>query len=133
MPENSSCSNSCKFIHTGTSNKKGIITSYKIHLLVFILFLILKMTRICLLSQKKMGSAWIFYGMATKMSFELGLHRKIKNDEIQNTEVKEMRDMAFWGCFIGEVYVFYYSILNVNRSTKLNDLQFHNELMLFVF
>ena len=53
-----------------------------------------------------MGSAWIFNGMATKMSFELGLHRKIKNDQVQNTEVKEMRDMAFWGCFISEVYVF---------------------------
>ena len=54
-----------------------------------------------------MGSAWIFNGMATKMSFELGLHRKIKNDQVQNTEIKEMRDMAFWGCFVGEVYVFY--------------------------
>ncbi|CAJ0843050.1 17381_t:CDS:10 [Entrophospora sp. SA101] len=57
------------------------------------------------LQSRKMGSAWIFYGMATKMSFELGLHRKIKNDQVQNTEVKELRDMAFWGCFIGEVWL----------------------------
>ena len=50
-----------------------------------------------------MGSAWIFHGMASKMAFELGLHRKIKNQQMKmNEEVKEMRDMAFWGCFIAE-------------------------------
>jgi hypothetical protein len=48
-----------------------------------------------------MGSAWIFNGMASKMTFELGLHRKIKHIQM-NPEVKEMRDMAFWGCFMAE-------------------------------
>src|SRR5256885_5785679 len=31
----------------------------------------------------KMGSAWIFHGMASKMTFELGLHRKIKNQQMK--------------------------------------------------
>ncbi|CAB4409088.1 unnamed protein product [Rhizophagus irregularis] len=58
------------------------------------------------LHTRKMGSAWIFHGMASKMTFELGLHRKIKNQQINmNDEVKEMRDMAFWGCFIAETWV----------------------------
>jgi len=53
----------------------------------------------CYISQ--MGSAWIFLGMASKMAFELGLHRKIKSPQM-TPEVKEMRDMAFWGCFVAE-------------------------------
>ncbi|GES77488.1 fungal-specific transcription factor domain-containing protein [Rhizophagus clarus] len=57
------------------------------------------------LHTRKMGSAWIFHGMASKMTFELGLHRKIKNQQIKMNEVKEMRDMAFWGCFIAETWV----------------------------
>ncbi|CAG8730794.1 14583_t:CDS:2, partial [Funneliformis caledonium] len=54
------------------------------------------------LHTRKMGSAWIFHGMASKMTFELGLHRKIKNQQIKmNDDVKEMRDMAFWGSCYG--------------------------------
>ncbi|CAG8475411.1 5165_t:CDS:10 [Paraglomus occultum] len=55
------------------------------------------------LNTRKMGSAWIFLGMASKMAFELGLHRKIKSPQM-TPEVKEMRDMAFWGCFVSEAW-----------------------------
>ncbi|CAG8532852.1 4521_t:CDS:10 [Ambispora leptoticha] len=56
------------------------------------------------LHTRTMGSAWIFHGMGSKMTFELGLHRKIKKFQM-NDETKEMRDMAFWGCFVAETWV----------------------------
>ncbi|KAG9287910.1 hypothetical protein G9A89_017505 [Geosiphon pyriformis] len=56
------------------------------------------------LHTRTMGSAWIFHGMGSKMTFELGLHRKIKRFQM-NEEIKEMRDMAFWGCFVAETWV----------------------------
>ncbi|CAG8506525.1 13350_t:CDS:10 [Acaulospora morrowiae] len=57
------------------------------------------------LHTRTMGSAWIFHGMGTKMAFELGLHRKVKSQLEINDRVKEIRDMAFWGCFAAETWV----------------------------
>ncbi|CAG8561981.1 11644_t:CDS:10 [Ambispora gerdemannii] len=56
------------------------------------------------LHTRTMGSAWIFHGMGSKMTFELGLHRKIKKIQMSDA-IKEMRDMAFWGCFVAETWV----------------------------
>ncbi|CAG8779428.1 21685_t:CDS:2, partial [Gigaspora rosea] len=50
------------------------------------------------------GTVWILNGIVSKMIYELGLHRKVKNNQISE-EVKELRDMAFWGFFASETWV----------------------------
>ncbi|CAG8743147.1 32202_t:CDS:10 [Gigaspora margarita] len=50
------------------------------------------------------GTVWILNGIVSKMIYELGLHRKVKNNQISD-EVKELRDMAFWGFFASETWV----------------------------
>ncbi|CAG8613862.1 12258_t:CDS:2 [Funneliformis caledonium] len=52
---------------------------------------------------KQMGANWMYSGIATKMLFELGLHRKFK-DKIRE-EVEQLRNEAFWMCFISENFV----------------------------
>ncbi len=47
-----------------------------------------------------MGASWMYSGIATKMLFELGLHRKFKNK--LHGEVERLRNEAFWMCFISE-------------------------------
>ncbi|GBB96123.1 hypothetical protein RclHR1_02690008 [Rhizophagus clarus] len=55
---------------------------------------------------KQIGASWMYSGIATKMLFELGLHRKIKNLKIKiNKEVEQSRNEAFWMCFISENFV----------------------------
>ncbi|CAG8626407.1 8342_t:CDS:2 [Cetraspora pellucida] len=53
---------------------------------------------------RKTGIVWIYNGIVSKMLFELGLHRKVKSDQISD-EVKEMRDMAFWGFLASETWL----------------------------
>lgn len=48
-----------------------------------------------------MGSRWIYNGIATKMLFELGLHRKFIKVKMDK-EVEKMRNEAFWMTFISE-------------------------------
>ncbi|PKC15163.1 hypothetical protein RhiirA5_408539 [Rhizophagus irregularis] len=50
---------------------------------------------------KQMGSRWIYNGIATKMLFELGLHRKFIKVKMDK-EVEKMRNEAFWMTFISE-------------------------------
>ncbi|CAG8572559.1 28063_t:CDS:10 [Dentiscutata erythropus] len=50
------------------------------------------------------GTVWILNGIVSKMIYELGLHRKVKHNLISD-EVKELRDMAFWGFFASETWV----------------------------
>ncbi|CAI2190509.1 6853_t:CDS:10 [Funneliformis geosporum] len=43
---------------------------------------------------KQTGANWMYSGIATKMLFELGLHRKFKNKI--RVEVEQLRNEAFW-------------------------------------
>ncbi|CAG8510027.1 19725_t:CDS:2 [Racocetra persica] len=51
------------------------------------------------------GAAWSYHGIATKMLFELGLHRKYKNLVFKMEEVERLRNEAFWMTFISENFV----------------------------
>ncbi|CAG8457012.1 9267_t:CDS:2 [Scutellospora calospora] len=59
---------------------------------------------------KQAGTAWSYHGIATKMLFELGLHRKYEslkpNLKIKmNEDVERLRNDAFWMTFISENFV----------------------------
>jgi hypothetical protein len=47
----------------------------------------------------------MYNGIGTKMLFELGLHRRIKNIKPEiSKDVEKLRDEAFWMIFISEKY-----------------------------
>ncbi|KAG9296762.1 hypothetical protein G9A89_001395 [Geosiphon pyriformis] len=55
---------------------------------------------------KQPVSEWMYNGIATKMLFELGLHRTMKNIKIKMVkEVARMRNEAFWMTFISENFI----------------------------
>lgn len=56
--------------------------------------------------------------MGVKMAFELGLHRKIKSKIKIDNEIKEMRDMAFWGCFAAETYILSINLIKCHVILK---------------
>ncbi|CAG8558148.1 7803_t:CDS:10 [Ambispora gerdemannii] len=55
---------------------------------------------------KQPVAGWMYNGIATKMLFELGLHRKMKNVKIKLVnEVARLRNEAFWITFISENFI----------------------------
>nr|CAG8488052.1 532_t:CDS:2 [Entrophospora candida] len=55
---------------------------------------------------KQPGAGWMYNGIATKMVFELGLHRKPKNLKIKmEKDVEMLRNEAFWVTFISENFI----------------------------
>ncbi|CAG8691007.1 13646_t:CDS:2, partial [Ambispora leptoticha] len=55
---------------------------------------------------KQPVAGWMYNGIATKMLFELGLHRKMKNVKIRMVnEVARLRNEAFWITFISENFI----------------------------
>ncbi|RIA87711.1 hypothetical protein C1645_273144 [Glomus cerebriforme] len=59
-----------------------------------------------ILTGPKIGASWMYSGIATKMLFELGLHRRLKIPNIKiHKEVEQLRNEAFWMCFISENFI----------------------------
>jgi len=48
-----------------------------------------------------MGSKWMYNGIASKMVFELGLHKKFENVQMSR-EINQIRNEAFWMTFVSE-------------------------------